>query len=247
MAAHRCHQGFCRATVTSNETQLCRDSAIRVRSGAFEARRGTLWFLPQLVMRPSSIAPNPVEFREAPPNSTVTLTSQRHAEKLPEVTGTSRWNPGFPAATQERPRESFFNTFSGPIPLPWLENNDGLPLTTCIETWLPWHHVRGSLSSQSYFVRNPTLAPQLEKTYETPQSLGDEGLHFMHSLESNPVSSLQTPEEVWLPLSHSVGSKTYPSDSRGEQSPLLPLETRPDSKVSLECNPEISVESWDEH
>ena len=32
-----------------------------------------------------SIAPNPVEFREAPPNSTVTLTSQRHAEKLPEV------------------------------------------------------------------------------------------------------------------------------------------------------------------
>ena len=80
--------------------------------------RGSLRFLPQLVMRPSSIAPNPVEFREAPPNSTVTLTSQRHAEKLPEVTGTSRWNPGFPAATQERPRESFFNTSSGPIPLP---------------------------------------------------------------------------------------------------------------------------------
>ena len=41
-----------------------------------------------------------------------------------------------------------------------------------------------------------------DKTYETPQSLGDEGLHFMHCLESNPVSSLQTPE-----LSHSVGSK----------------------------------------
>ena len=37
---------------------------------------------------------HPVEFREAPPYSTVTLTSQRHAEKLPEVTGTSRWNPG---------------------------------------------------------------------------------------------------------------------------------------------------------
>ena len=56
--------------------------------------------------------------------------------------------------------------------------------------------MRGSLSSQSYFVRNPTLAPQLEKTYETPQSSGDEGLHFLHCLESNPVSSLQTPEEV---------------------------------------------------
>ena len=71
--------------------------------------RGTLRFLPQLEMRPSSIAPNPVESREAPPNSTVSLTSQRHPEKLPEVTGTSRGNPGFPAATQERPRESFFN------------------------------------------------------------------------------------------------------------------------------------------
>ena len=42
----------------------------------------------------------------------------------------------------------------------------------------------------------PHIAPQLEKTYETPQSLGDEGLHFMHCLESYPVSSLQTPEEV---------------------------------------------------
>ena len=50
--------------------------------------------------------------------------------------------------------------------------------------------MRGSLSSQSYFVRNPTLAPQLEKTYETPQSLGDEGLHFMHSLERPGIHSL---------------------------------------------------------
>ena len=37
-----------------------------------------------------------VEFQEAPPNSTVTLTSHRHAEKLPEVTGTSRWPPRAP-------------------------------------------------------------------------------------------------------------------------------------------------------
>ena len=41
--------------------------------------------------------------------STVSLTSQRHPEKLPEVTGTSQGNPGFPAATLERHRESFFN------------------------------------------------------------------------------------------------------------------------------------------
>ena len=51
--------------------------------------RGSLRFLSPLEMRPSSIAPNPVESREAPPNSTVSLISQRHPEKLPEVTGTS--------------------------------------------------------------------------------------------------------------------------------------------------------------
>ena len=45
----------------------------------------------------------------APTNSTLYLTSQRHPEKLSEVTGTSQGNPGFPAATLERHRESFFN------------------------------------------------------------------------------------------------------------------------------------------
>ena len=60
-------------------------------------------FLPPLEMRPSSISPNPVEFREAPPNCTVSLTSQRHLENLPEITGTSRGNPGILVATQERP------------------------------------------------------------------------------------------------------------------------------------------------
>ena len=74
--------------------------------------RGTLRFLPDLKIRPSSIAANPVESREASPSSIVSLTSQRHPEKLPEVTGTSRGNPGFPAATRERPRASFFIVLS---------------------------------------------------------------------------------------------------------------------------------------
>ena len=43
-------------------------------------------------------------------NTTVSLTSQRHPEKLPEVTSTIRVNPGFIAATIERTQESFFNT-----------------------------------------------------------------------------------------------------------------------------------------
>ena len=62
-----------------------------------------IFILSQLEVRPSSIAPNPDESREAPPNSTVSLNSQRHLENLPEVTGTSQGNPGFPAATRERP------------------------------------------------------------------------------------------------------------------------------------------------
>ena len=66
-------------------------------------------FPPQLKMRPSSIAPNPVDSREAPPNCTVFLTSHRHPEKHSEVTVTSRENPGFPAATRDRPLDSPFN------------------------------------------------------------------------------------------------------------------------------------------
>ena len=71
--------------------------------GRSPKRRGILRFLSPLEVRPSSIAPNPDESREAPPNSTVSLNSQRHLENLPEVTGSSPGNPGFPAATRERP------------------------------------------------------------------------------------------------------------------------------------------------
>src|SRR5574337_654837 len=45
----------------------CPQSAATLRSGS--EIRGTLRFLPQLEMRPSSNAPNPVECREAPPTS----------------------------------------------------------------------------------------------------------------------------------------------------------------------------------
>ena len=55
--------------------------------------RGTLRFLPQLGTRSSSIAPIPVAPREALPNFTVSLTSQRHPELLPEVTGHKWWEP----------------------------------------------------------------------------------------------------------------------------------------------------------
>ena len=79
-------------------------------------RRGTPRFLPQLEMRPSSIAQIPVESPEAPHNSIVFLISHRHHEKLPKVTITSRGNPGFPTATRERPRDSSFNSFEDRFP-----------------------------------------------------------------------------------------------------------------------------------
>ena len=46
------------------------------------------------------------------------LTSQRHPEKLHEVTGTCRGNPGFPATMGKRPRESYFNVSWIPNLLP---------------------------------------------------------------------------------------------------------------------------------
>ena len=101
--------------------------------------RGTLSFLPQLEMRPSSNAPNPVESREALPLP-VSPTSQSHHEKPPEVTCTSRGKPGFPASTRERPRNTFFNTSrvqiplhdsramtSSPSPLAWRPDFPGAP------------------------------------------------------------------------------------------------------------------------
>ena len=81
------------------------------QTSASEVTRGTLRFLPPLKIRTSSIARNPVESRETRPRSTVSLSSQRHPEKLPEVTSTIRVNPGFTAATIERTQESFFNAF----------------------------------------------------------------------------------------------------------------------------------------
>ena len=54
---------------------------------------------------------------ERPLPPPVSLASQSHHEKPPEVPCTSRGTPGFPASTRESPRETFFNTSRGQIPL----------------------------------------------------------------------------------------------------------------------------------
>ena len=58
---------------------------------------------------------------------------------------------------------------------------------------------RGSLRSSSYLVRKSTLARQLEETHETNRSSRDEGLIFLHGLETYQESSIQTEEEAGLP------------------------------------------------
>ena len=52
-------------------------------------------FQTQLEMRLSSIAPNPVESQQTPPNSTVFLTSHRHPEKLPRLPSQVEGTQGF--------------------------------------------------------------------------------------------------------------------------------------------------------
>ena len=63
---------------------------------------------------------------ERPLPPPVSLASQSHHEKPPEVTCTRRGNPGFPASTRESRRETFFNTSRGQIPLPCLGGISGL-------------------------------------------------------------------------------------------------------------------------
>src|SRR5574338_665045 len=113
---------------------------------------------------------------ERPLPPAVSLASQSHHEKPPEVTCTSRGNPGFPASTRESPRETFFNTSRGQIPLPWLGSNDALPLAIRMETRLPCRPTRGSLTSPSYLERTRTRGPPLENNPEPPPSSRLEGL-----------------------------------------------------------------------
>ena len=57
------------AVITTISTQMLFRGIVKIVLDVNVLIRGTLRFLPQLEMRPSSNAPNPVESREAPPTS----------------------------------------------------------------------------------------------------------------------------------------------------------------------------------
>src|SRR5574337_233272 len=89
---------------------------------------------------------------ERPLPPPVSLTSQSHHEKPPEVTCTSRGTPGGPASTRERPRETFFNTSRGQFP------------------WLLRATTRSPLRSPAQVEGPQGVLPQPEKDLERPSS-----------------------------------------------------------------------------
>ena len=150
--------------------QRCRDTAVGVRNG--EEAWGPVSPRDEALFD----CAKPRGVPRWPTNSIASLTSKRNPGKFPQVTGRSRGKRWFPAASRERPRETFFYTPWCPSPLPGLENNDALPLATLMETWLPWRRTRGSLRTSSCLVRKAPRTPQLEETPEKPPSSRGEGM-----------------------------------------------------------------------
>ena len=139
---------------------------------------------------------------ERPLPPPLSLTSQSHHEKPPEVTCTSRGNPGFAASTRVRPRETFFNTSGGQIPLPWLKSNDALPLATRMETRIPWHPSRGSLTSPSFLLetahwgrpsRTTPRLPRHRKMKPFPATASQEKSHVRYWRSKQYLAPLMRP------------------------------------------------------
>ena len=83
------HMPVCHLLASSEASNRAKwTGTIRVSTSDRKPRRGNMRFLPPLEMRPSSIAPNPVESREAPPNSTVRSEERRVGKEC-----RSRWSP----------------------------------------------------------------------------------------------------------------------------------------------------------
>ena len=84
------------------------------------------------------------------------------------------------------------------------------------------------------------------ENHKMPPSRRDWGLLFLPDLESNSWSSLQTSQEYWLPLGHSVGSKKYPVRLERRAESFASLDTRPDSPGEFGMQPRVqfSVVGW---
>ena len=103
------------------------------------------------------------------------------------------------------------------------------------------------MSSSSYLVRKPTLARQLEETHETPRSSGDEGMIFLHGLETNHESSLQTKGRLDS-LEAAQGAPRIRVATREESGVLgFPSRRGLTPRGSLEWNPDIPAFPGEEY
>ena len=137
----------------------------------------------------------PSRVPRGPANSTASLTSQRHPGKFPIVPAEVEGNEGFPPPP-EKDLESPSSTRLEALVI----SHDSRVMTSSPR------HAHGDMSSLAPHKRLPEVlvvprdkpprAPQPEETHETPPSSRDEGLLLLYGLESNPESSLQTPQEA---------------------------------------------------
>ena len=123
--------------------------------------RGSLRFLPPLEMRPSSIATNPVEFREAPP------TPQRPSP-LRGTLGSSLRSPA-EVEGNESPRATGISGLHYRLTRgvrPPLEGNQRTPLSSRVATRISWSPLVASMESSLLFILERGLGIVLQAMQE---------------------------------------------------------------------------------
>ena len=108
------------------------------------------------------------------------------------------------------------------------------PGATLEAPWVPRHN-----SSET-----PNFPLQLEKNHKNPPLSQVEAILFLQGLESNPEFPLKTPQEAWLPLGHSKGSKRYPSQLERWAEFFAP--TRDKAWLHLQRNPDVPITPHEE-
>ena len=138
--------------------------------------RGTLRFLLQLEMSPSYIPPNAEESREAPPNCTVSLTSQRHSVFIFSVSNTS----SFWETCVQLPQTWMKHKASFNLKLFFSFKNQLMPTNSFLLQWIHFSSemlrnfyalLHDSLNLVSWDLRTKTLSYFPSKPSSTPTSL----------------------------------------------------------------------------
>ena len=115
-------------------------------------------------------------------------------------------------------------------------------LTLCNS--MDWRRTRGSLRSSSCLERKPPRAPQLEKPLRRPRPRELRAFFSCMAWRAIP-GPLSKRKRRLDSLEAAQGAPRDPRrDSRGERSPWLPLETRPDSRGEPGMQPRDPCLPW---